>query len=486
MAVQLFTVRIILNTLGVVDYGIQNVVGGIVVMCSFLSDTMASASQRFFAFEIGRKDNVQLKRTFSMTIIIYAIIAVIILLLAETVGLWFLNNKLVIPHERMVAANWVYQFSILSFIVTIMTIPYVAAIIAYENMKVFAYVSILEVVLKLLVVYMLVWFTFDKFKMYALLLFITTIITTFTYRTICKQKYEECRFRFYWEKKLFNTLIGYSGWNLFGAIASILNNQGINILLNLFFGPTVNAARAIAFQVNSSVNQFVMNFFKAVQPQITKHYAANENEKMLHLVFQGSKISFFLLLIISMPLLLETKYILTLWLKETPEYVVIFTRLVIITALVDSLSYALQTAAQATGKIKLYQTVVGGAMLLNLPTSYIFLHYGYAPEITMVIALFISVACLSLRLWILTKLIDLSLILFLKDVLSVALFTAIISYLLPIFLFIQLNEGVTKFFVIVLVGLITTTLSIYFIGLKLNERRFMLQIIQNKLLKKFN
>jgi O-antigen/teichoic acid export membrane protein len=262
MGVSLYTVRIVLNTLGVEDYGIYNVVGGIVVMFSFLSNTMASASQRFFAFELGRKDYDQLKKTFSMTVTIYLIIAVIILILAETLGLWFLNTQLSIPVERMETANWVYQFTIFSFMMTMLTVPYNAAIVAHERMNVYAYVSIVEAFLKLLIVYILVLFSYDKLKLYAILMFGVTTFITLIYRTYCKRQFQECSYNFYWEKPLFKELIGYSGWNLFGAIAGILNNQGINILLNIFFGPIVNAARAIAYQVNTAVNQFVTNFFK--------------------------------------------------------------------------------------------------------------------------------------------------------------------------------------------------------------------------------
>ena len=483
MLVSLFTVRVVLNSLGVVDYGIYNVVGGIVVMFSFLSNTMASASQRFFAFELGRNDIPQLKKTFSLTITIYAIIAVIVLLLAETIGLWFLNSQMVIPPERMKAANWVYQFSILSFIVTIMTISYNAAIIARENMVVYAYVSIAEVVLRLAVVYLLVVFSFDKLILYAVLLFLTTCIITFIYRTICKRKYEECSFQFQWDKDLFKTLISYSGWNLFGALAGVLNNQGINILLNLFFGPVVNTARAIAFQVNAAVNQFVMNFFTAVQPQITKYFASEEKEKMMKLVFQSSKFSYFLLFLLSMPVFLETNFIFNLWLKDTPQYVVLFTRLVIICSLIDSLSYPLMTAAQATGKIKLYQSVVGGTMLLNLPFSYLLLKVGFLPQVTMYIAIIISIICLFLRLWLLKYMVGLSIRDYLKKVLIPAIFVSILAYTFPLFLTICLKGCFIRFIIVIATGLITSVLTIYFIGISKDERQFILQQLKNRIIK---
>ncbi|TSA27728.1 lipopolysaccharide biosynthesis protein [bacterium] len=486
MFVSLFTVRIVLNTLGVVDYGIYNVVGGIVVMFSFLSGTMASASQRFFAFELGRNNIPQLKKTFSMTMTIYAMLAVIILILAETVGLWFLNTQMTIPDERMVAANWVYQFSIFSFMMTMFTIPYNASIIAHERMNVYAYVSIIEVVLKLAIVYLLVLFSYDKLKLYAVLMFVVITIVTFIYRTYCKRKFEECQYHFYWNKPLFKELISYSGWSLFGALSGIMRNQGINILLNIFFGPVVNAARAIAYQVNNAINQFATNFYTAVRPQIVKYYAAEEKEKMLKLVFQSSKLSFFLLFLLSMPILLETHFILALWLKQVPEYVMVFTVLVIITALIDSLSYPLMTAAQATGKIKQYQVVVGGTLILNLPISYCFLKLGFPPQITMYIAIVISVICLFLRLWMLRGLVGLSISDYWKKVLRVIISVSVVAYIIPLFLSLQLEESFIRLIIVGVVGVITSVATIYVLGLSINERQFIIQIIKNRIMKKIN
>ena len=483
MLVSLYTVRVVLNTLGILDYGIYNVVGGVVVMFSFLSNTMASASQRFFAFELGRNDIAQLKKTFSLTVTIYFLIAFIVVVLAETVGLWFVNFKMVIPIERMVAANWIYQFTILSFVVTILTIPYDAAIIARENMKVFAYVSIIEVTLKLAIVYLLVLFSIDKLKLYAFLMFIASCIVSSIYIIISKRKYEECKFQLYWDKKLFNTLISYSGWNLFGSVAGVLNNQGVNILLNMFFGPIVNAARGIAYQVSTSVNQFVSNFIVAVNPQITKYYAANEKEQMIKLVFQSSKLSFFLLFILSMPVLLETNFILTLWLKIVPEYVILFTRLVIITAMIDSLSYPLMVAAQATGDIKRYQTLVGSVMLLNLPISYCFLKLGFPPQTTMYVAIGVSVVCLFLRLLMLKTLVGLIIRDFVNNVLRKVISVTIFAYILPLWLVLILDDSLLRFFIVGISGLITSIGAMYLIGLSMNEQLLVNSILKKKFIK---
>ena len=480
MGVSLFTVRVVLDTLGSVDYGLYNVVGGIVAMFSFLSGTMASASQRFFAFELGRNNILQLKKTFAMTMTIYIIIAVIILVLAETVGLWFLNHKMTIPPERMNAARWVYQFSIFSFMMTMFTIPYDAAIIAHEKMNVYAWVSIVQAILKLAIVYMLVLFSFDKLKLYAMLTFGVTTLITFVYRNYSKRKFEECHYTFYWDASLFKEIIDFSGWNLFGTMASVFKNQGINILLNVFFNPTINAARAIAYQVSTAIYQFVTNFSTAVNPQITKYYANGKKNEMLKLVFQSSKFSYFLLFIISMPLLLETEFLLSVWLKELPEYVVLFTRLVIINTLIDSLSGPLIASALATGRIKKYQIIVGGTMLFNLPVSYIFLKLGYPPQVTMYIAIIIAFINLFLRLVMLERMIQFPVKKYVSDVILKVSFSTLLAYFIPIMIVHIFKDNIIRFFVVSILSVIIAITSIYFVGLSKSDKEVIHQIIKNR------
>ena len=484
MIIALYTVRLVLNTLGVIDYGIFSVVGGVVLMFSFLSNTMASATQRFFAFEIGRNNILQLNRIFNMTIIIYVIISIAILILAETIGLWFLNNKMVIPNHRIEAANWIYQFSIFSFIITMLTIPYNALIIARENMKVYAYIGVIEVILKLIIVYLLVLMTYDKLKLYAVLMFVNTCLISLIYSVFCKKKYEESQLQLYWNKNLFKTLLSFSGWNLFGGIAGVLNNQGVNILLNIFFGPVVNMARGIAFQVSAAVNQFVLNFTLAVNPQIIKYYAMGEKKEMMSLVFKSSKFSYFLLLILSMPVLLETNYLLTFWLKIVPDYIVLFSQLVITNALIESLSFSLQSTAQATGDIKLYQIVVGGFLLLNLPISFIFLKLGYPPEITMYISIAISIIALFARLWMLKNLVGLSLREYFYKVVLVVLGVTVLSYMLPVFLILSFEESFMRFFLVGVTTIMASLATIYLIGITEKERVYFNNIVKDRVLDK--
>lgn len=371
MLVTLYTSRVVLNTLGVEDFGIYNVVGGVVVMFSFLNSAMSSATQRFLSFELGKNNIKQFTKVFSMSINIHALIAIIILVLAETIGLWFVNTQLVIPTDRMDAANWVYQCSILAFMVTIMSVPYNASIIAHEKMAAFAYISILEVSLKLLIVFMLQWLAFDKLKLYAVLFLLVAVIIRLVYGLYCKYKIEGCRYVWTADKKLFQTLFSYAGWNLWGNMAAVGMDQGVNILLNIFFGPVVNAARGIAYQLSSAVRMFVSNFQMAVNPQIVKRYAVEDITSMHKLIFVSSKASYLLLLFLGLPLAIEANFVLSLWLGDVPEYTVVFVRLVIVIMLIDSLSGSLITAAQATGRIKLYQTLVGGLLLFIVPISYI-------------------------------------------------------------------------------------------------------------------
>lgn len=481
MLVSLYTVRVVLDTLGVIDFGIYNVVGGVVVMFSFLSNTMASASQRFFAFDIGRNDMPQLKRTFSMTVIIYVIIGLIILLLAETVGLWFLNTQMVIPPERMEAANWIYQFSILSFLVTIMTIPFNAIIIARENMSVYAYVSIVEVILKLGVVYLLVLFTTDKLKLYAILMFATTLITSFIYLIICKRKYEETNFKFYWDKGLFKTLISYSGWNLFGTVTGMANDQGMNLLLNIFFGPAVNASRAIAYRVNMAISSFSQNFYTAVNPQIIKSYAIGDRDNMIKLIFKSSKFAYYLLLLISLPILLEAEFVLSLWLKHIEKDMVIFTNLAIIYVLVNSLENPLTQAARSTGRIKNYQIVVGSITLMALPISYYLLKLNFKAESTMYVLIIITFISLFARLWILKSLINFPVSNYLSQVLLRVIVVSLISLMIPVLVLFNLEEGTFRFLVISVISILSVLGSVYMIGITAQEKVFVKQTILNKI-----
>lgn len=472
LGVSLYTTRIVLKVLGVEDFGIYNVVGGVVVMLSFLSSSMSSATQRFLSFELGKNDLPQLTRVFGMSINIQIFIALGVLLVAETAGLWFLNTKMTIPDDRMVAANWVYQFSILTFIVNVISVPYNAAILTYEKMNVFAYISVLEVILKLLAVFMLEWFGFDKLKLYAILIFAVSLIIRIIYGIYVKMNIKACKHSFFWDKKLFKKLANFAGWSLWGSIAVVSYTQGVNILLNIFFGPLVNAARGIAFQVNAALRSFVSNIQLAMNPQIIKSYAAENNAYMHRLIYSGAKFSYFLMLLISVPILLSTHQVLALWLTQVPEYTVIFCRLIIIDGLLNSISGPLMTGARASGKIKFYQAVVGGLLLLILPISYAFLYFGYPPEVTFYISIGMGVVALFVRLLIVAPLIDLPKKLFFKEVLRPILIISFFVAGLLLFLEKFINNDFWNIIGLNAILVFLSILIIYFLGLKSAERVF--------------
>lgn len=316
MAVTLYTSRVVLNTLGVQDYGIYNVVGGVVAMFGFINSSMASATQRYITFALGKGDKNNLKKVFSTSLQIHVMISVLIVILGETIGLWFMYEQMKIPADRMNAAFWVLQCSIISAVIMILSVPYNADIIAHEKMSAFAYISILEVVLKLVIVYLLLISPFDKLIFYAFLILAVQILIRFCYSLYCNKHFEESKYQKIWDKHLFKEMTGFAGWSMFGNLSSVLFSQGLNMLLNVFFGPVANAARAIAVQVQTAIQQFVGNFQMALNPQITKTYAKGELNEMHKLIFRSARFSFYLLFFISLPVLLETKFILTIWLKQ--------------------------------------------------------------------------------------------------------------------------------------------------------------------------
>lgn len=481
MGVTLYTVRVVLNILGEVDYGIYTVVGGVVTMSAFLSDTMTSASQRFFSFELGRSDFTRLNKVFSLSFIIYVGIALLVILLAETVGLWFLNTKMTIPSDRMATANWVYQFSVFAFVANILSKPYNAAIIARENMQAFAYISILEALLKLAIVYFLVILSFDKLKLYAVLMFCVTVIVSFSYFLYAYKKYKECHVIYYWDRKLFIAIGSYSGWSLLGALSGIAENQGRNILLNIFFNPIVNAAEAIAFQVSNALSQFATSFHTAVKPQIIKYYAGNKTELMMQLVFKSSKFSFFLLYIFSLPLIFETNFVLNIWLKNVPDYASLFTTLVIIVALINSLSYSMITVAQATGKIRNYQIWVGGTQLLSLPVSYWILLLGYPPQSVMYVAIAFALIALLSRLVLLRQMVGFNILAYSKQVLMRVVIMSGLSYGVLFFIVNGFAEGWIRFFTGGFVSVIVAGLSIFLVGLTKDERVLVINFLKTKI-----
>ena len=483
MLISLYTSRVILKTLGVSDFGIFNVVGGVVVMMNVINGAMSVSTQRYLTFELGRKDMTQFKNTFSMCMNIFIGLSFLILVIGETIGLWFVNTYLVIPEERIIAANWVYQFALLSCICSLLSNPYNAAIIAHERMNVFAYIGIAEVLLKLFIVYLLLIVPFDRLATYGALTFFSSFIITNIYRFYCRQHFPETSYRFYWNKALFRSLFSYTGWNLFGSLSGVAKGQGLNILINMFFGPSVNASRGIAYQVNGVVHSFFSNFYTAVRPQITKYYAEGDLKNMHKLVFNSSKMAYFLILLDSLPLIIETPFIIQLWLGQTPEYVVPFVRLIIVITAIDSMSTPLMTAIHATGDNRLYQFMVGFIMILTLPISYVFLRLGFSPVSVFVISLVLSLLSLFVRLGIANRQIRIPFMEYTIQVVFRSFAVALMACILPLIIHNLMNEGWSCIICICIVCVICCGASAYFIGLNREEKQSTVRMIHKLIIK---
>lgn len=483
MLLGLYTVRVVLNVLGTEDYGIYGVVGGIVTFFSFLSSTMASATQRFFSFALGKNDIAQLKKTFSVNFIIYIMIAVLSFILLETIGLWYVNNKLAVPELRFEAARKLFHYSVLSFLASIITSPFLAIIIAHEDMSIYALLSIFEVTLKLVIVYFLKILNIDKLVLYGALLFIVQIGMALVYLIICLLKYNECQFKkIYWSNDLFKETIGFTGWTLFGAFSGVGRNQAVTILINQFFNPIVSAARVIAVNVNNYVNVFSSNFNTSLYPPIVKEYASDNKNEMFKLIFNGSKITFFLLWIFALPLFLHMDYVLTLWLKNPPENAVLFTRLALIETLINSSALPIMTAARAHGRMKWYELPLGTLQICIFVVDWILFKIGYGAWIVFIIAACGNAIMYIFRLIFIRNLIQFPILHFVYKVLLPLSIVMVISAIPSLFISIIVSN---KFFFVllsVLFSVLCNIIAMLFIGIDKNTRKLFYSIIKRKLL----
>ena len=471
MVINLYTSRVILQALGVEDYGIYNVVGGVVAMFSILSSSLSAAIQRYITFELGKNKDRNLNKVFTTSINIQFILIAIIVLLLETIGLWFLNNKMVIPVERITAANWVFQFSIVTFAVNLWSVPYNASIIAHEKMSAFAYISILDAIAKLAICYVVMFNPIDRLVFYSLLMLLVGLCVRLVYSVYCKKHFEECRYKFSLDKDLLKEMFAFSGWNFFGAASSVLNTQGVNIILNLFFGPVVNAARGIAVSVSHAVVAFVNSFMTALNPQITKNYSSGNHEYALTLVFQGVRFSYYILWVLCLPIILTTPFLLSLWLGVVPDNSVLFTRLIMIFSLTEVLGYPLVTLMLASGNIRNYQIVVGGLQLLNLPISYVLLHLGFQAWTVFVVAIIISFLSEIARIIMLKRIMLFPGRKFAYSVLVNVMTVSLLSAVIPTIAYsiIGLN-GLWDFILLVSVSILSALITIYLWGCNKNEK----------------
>lgn len=480
MAISLFTSRVILATLGVSDYGIYNVVGGVVAMFGLLSGSITNSITRFLTFELGKKDNEKLQKVFSTSLNVMFILSAIIIIIGEIVGIWFLNYKMNIPEGRMDAANWVFQCSLFTFVINLISIPYNSTIVAHEKMSAFAYISIFEVLMKLLIVYTLYISPFDKLKTYVILLLLLSVVIRFIYGLYCNKHFQEAKYHLVHDKILLKQMTNFAGWNFFGQGAYMLNNQGVNIVINLFFGVTVNAARGIATQVNAAVNQFVTNFMMALNPQITKSYAAGNLNEMHKLVFRGSKFSFFLMLFFLIPICLETRMILHLWLNVVPEYAVEFVRWTLIITTLAMLSNTLITSLHATGNIKRYMIIVGIIEFSNFPITFFVFKMGFGPLYAYYVYFAVYLLLAFLRLYLIKDLINLKAINFIREVYCKVALVSLTAAFIPCVLCYFQSDTILRFFEICVVSFISTSLAVWFLGLKKKERLYILNLVKNK------
>jgi Na+-driven multidrug efflux pump len=482
MGVSLYTSRIVLDVLGVSDYGIYNVVGGVVAMFSFLNGSLSGATSRFLTFELGSNNEERLKKVFSSAITIHLGLAIIIFIIGETIGLWLLENKLLISEDRLFAARVVYQISIISCIISILKVPATAAIIAHERMNIYTYVSILEVGFKLIIVFLLVIGDFDKLILYSFLTLIVTLVTTLIYQFYTSYKFAECKFKISFDKEMMKPMLTYTGWDLYGNLSIMVRGQGINILLNTFFGTVINAASGIATQVQNSVAGFADNFLTAVRPQIVKNFAAGNIKEMQKLIFNSSKFSFLLLFLVSFTLIVENRFIMKLWLVDVPEFAIIFCQLSLLNNLISIMFRTIMFSIHATGNMKRISFINGTIYIMVLPISYIFLKLGLSPVIPFIInILLLIIGCMSNLVTLNIYIPEFSISKFIKEVVLINLVIVLLGSLIPLTLFTIMEEGFLRFLTVGITSVISIGISSFYMAINKEMRNLIKSFLISKI-----
>ena len=483
--ISFFTSRVILQSLGIVDYGIYNVVGGVVLMFSFFNASLSSATGRFLSYELGIGNKEKLKRTFQSALAIHVFIGLFIVLLIETIGLWYVKNKLNVPIERFDAAIIVFHISALTCFLNIIQVPFNASITSHEKMSAFAYISIFDALMKLCIAYLINIFVGDRLILYAILLMCSILVINIIYIVYCKKNFEECSFSLQVDKSIMFPMLKFSGWDLYGNLSVMVRSQGLNILQNYFFGPVVNASTAVANTVLNAIMGFTDNFLTAVRPQIIKQYATQQYDSFQKLVFNSSRYSYFLLLLTTLPLLIEAKYAMGIWLKEVPQYAVVFCQLSIINNWISILFRSIVASINATGQVKLISIGNGTIYILVLPVSYVLLKFGFGPTIPFILnILFLFMGHTIFTMLIVRKIMPFFEVKsFLIHVLLKCLLITIISIPIPLLLHLFLEDGISRFIIVCTVSLLWTALILYILGIRKEERIIVNSIILNKLLK---
>jgi len=478
--VNLYTVRLLWEVLGIDNYGIYNLVGGIVMMFAFINSGMVSASQRFISFELGKGIKERLYKVFTISVKVHTLLAIIIFILAESLGLWFLNAKLNIPAGREFAANCVYQCSVISFMLTVVSVPYNACIVAHEHMRIYGYLGILDVFVKLMIVYMVYFLTFDKLISYAVLIVANAVFMRIVYILYCKKHFEECHIRKYKDHNLMRDMFSFAGWSFLGNMGFTVRDQGMNIILNLFFNVAVNAAKGIANQVGQVINGFASNFTMAVNPQITKRYASNDLPGMIQLLFNGCKFSFLLMSIVTVPLIVSAETVLRLWLKDVAPYTVGFLQLVLLMSLIDCVVSPITTSLQATGRIRKFQIIISIIMVANLPLSWILLKLDQNPYMVMFVAITTSIVALCTRLMLLHELVRFSYRQFFIKVYARTLPCIAAAFATSWFIYTVMPKDLSGLILFAVISVTTLLSLIYIIALTTSERSMIISQIKKR------
>ena len=484
MFISLYTSRVILEALGVDDYGIYQVVGGIVAMFSVISSSLSTAISRFITFEIGSGNKERLKRIFSTSVTIQIAIAVIVAVLTEFVGLWFMEAEMQIPPERLNAARWVLHCSVLTFCINLLSVPYNACIIAHEHMSAFAYISIFESVVKLAICYAVMASPIDNLVFYAILMLMLALLIRIIYAVYCHRNFEESRTSWGFDKGIFKEMIGFSGWSFFNNSAFILNNQGVNMLINIYFGVTVNAARGIATQVEHAVLQFVNSFTTALNPQITKSYANGDLPGMHKLVCRGAKFSYFSMLLLALPIMIESEQILSVWLVEVPAHAVAFVQLSLIMGMCDCIGNSGYTACIATGKLKRYSLTITSIGILEFPLTWCFFALGTVPEYAYYTYIIIKIVVLIARMFLMENMIGLKCSMYMTNVFIPITTTTIAAIIMPIIVYFILEPGILRFIAVGFTSVASVALATLYLGMTKNERDSIVNGLVRKILKR--
>ena len=478
MLVGLYTSRVNLAALGVDNFGVYNVVGGFVAMFSIISTSLSGAISRFITYELGRGGGDRLKTMFSTSVNIMVILSLVIVVVTELLGPWFIETQLQIPPGREIAAQWVFQFSILNFVVGLISVPYNAAIVAHERMSAFAYISIFEALGKLGVALLIPYSPIDKLIFYAGLLCSISLIIRFIYGYYCKRHFAECTYTFTFDKSIFKQMGGFAGWNFFNSTAYIFNNQGVNMLLNMFFGVAVNAARGIAVSVDNIVNQFVGNFMTAINPQITKSYASGDLDHMHKLVCRGAKFSYYCMFLLALPIILGAEQILDLWLVDVPKYTVQFVQLILIVSLCDCIGRTGYTACMATGRLKKYSLVITSVAILEFPLVWIAFSLGATPLYAYYIYVFVKIAALIARMFLMEEMVHLKVKMYATHVFLPIILTTSVGMVVPVTLNLIMEPDLLRLLVVSIVSVLSVGVSTLYLGMTEGERQVILNSVR--------